>query len=132
MSVTPQVHGSRAPRVAKRHEEHAVKKNGSKLGLLSAGFVLAIGTMALAQSYDPDVGTGNLGVGYLVQPDGSTVRLGGATGTVNEASHRAIMSYAQELPPGSILYRRNNKLHVFKNQTIDGKMLPEHEPTWTQ
>jgi hypothetical protein len=109
-----------------------VKTIGSKLGLLSAGFVLAIGTMALAQSYDPDIGTGNLGVGYLVQPDGSTVRLGGANGTVNDAGHRAIMSYAQELPPGSILYRRNNKLHVLQNQMIDGKMLPEYEPTWTR
>jgi len=107
-------------------------KLASNLAFLLAGFVLAIGTMAFAQSYDPDIGTGNLGVGYLVQPDGSTVRVGGKTGRINGDGHRAIMSYAQELPPGSMLYRHNNKLHVFKNQMVNGKMLPEYETEWTK
>jgi hypothetical protein len=106
-------------------------KIGSKLAFLCAGFVLAIATMSVAQSYDPDIGTGNVGVAYMVQPDGSTARFGGRTATVNETGDKAIMSYAQDLPPGSILYRRGNKLHALKNQMIDGKMCPEWERTWT-
>jgi hypothetical protein len=105
---------------------------GSKLVFLCAGFALAFATMALAQSYDTDFGTGNVGVAYMVQPDGSTARFGGRTATVNPNGDKAIMSYAQDLPAGSILYRKGNKLHVLKNQMIDGKMCPEWEKTWTQ
>ncbi|HEY6831112.1 MAG TPA: hypothetical protein VI251_01370 [Pseudolabrys sp.] len=107
-------------------------KLASKLAFLFAGFVLAIATMAFAQSYDSEFGTGNVGAAYMVQPDGSTARFGGRTATINEGGDKAIMSYAQELPAGSILYRRNGKLHVLKNQMIDGKMCPEWEKTWTQ
>jgi hypothetical protein len=105
-------------------------KIGSKLAFSCAGFVLAIATMAVAQSYDPDVGSGN--IAYLVQPDGSTSRLGGKTGRVNDVGHKMIMSHAQELPPGSVLYRSGNKLHALKNQMVEGKMAHEWEQTWTQ
>ena len=106
----------------------------SNIACLCAGFALAIGTVAFAQSYDPDIGTGNLGVGvgYMVQPDGTTARVGGKTGRINDAGHQAIMSYAQELPPGSMLYKHNNKLHVLKNQMVNGRMLPEYETEWTK
>ena len=103
---------------------------GSKLACSCAGFVLAVATMAVAQSYDPDVGSGN--TAYMVQPDGSTTRLGGKAGRVNDVGHRMIMSQAQELPPGSILYRTGNKLHALKNQMVEGKMAHEWEQTWTQ
>jgi len=103
---------------------------GSKFAFLCAGFVLAIATTTFGQSYDPDIGTGN--IGYMVQPDGSTTRLGGKAGRVNEVGHKMIMSHAQELSPGSILYRHNNKLHVFRNQMVEGKMAPDWEQTWTQ
>jgi len=103
---------------------------GSKLAFSCAGFVLAIATMAVAQSYDPDVGSGN--IAYMVQPDGSTSRLGGKAGKVNDVGHRMIMSQAQELPHGSILYRTGNKLHALKNQMVEGKMAHEWEQTWTQ
>jgi hypothetical protein len=105
-------------------------KIGSKLAFLFAGFALAIATMAMAQSYDPDFGTGN--VGYMVQPDGSTTRFGGKSAQINQHGDSAIMSRAQELPAGSILYKRGNKLYGLKNQMIDGKMCPEWEKDWTQ
>jgi hypothetical protein len=99
---------------------------------LSAGFALAIATMSFAQSYDPDAGTGNISpMAYMVQPDGSTSRLGGKTGTVNAAGHAMAMAYGSELKPGSVLYRSNNKLYAINNQMIDGKMLEEHTKSWT-
>jgi hypothetical protein len=104
----------------------------SKLAFLFAGFVLAIATMAVAQSYDPEIGGANVGAAYMVQPDGSTVRFGGRHATVNDIGDQAIMSHAEELPEGSILYRKGNKLHALKNQMINGKMCPEWEKTWTQ
>jgi hypothetical protein len=96
---------------------------------LSAGFALAIATMSFAQSYDPDYGTGN--IAYVVQPDGSTSRLGGKTGAVNSTGHAMAMAHGSELKPGSVLYRSNNKLYAVNNQMIDGKMLEEHTKSWT-
>ena len=95
---------------------------------LGAGFALAIATMSFAQSYDPDLGTGN--IAYVVQPDGSTNRLGGKTGTVNAAGHAMAMAHGSELKPGSVLYRSNNKLYALNNQIIDGKMLEEQTKSW--
>ena len=97
---------------------------------LGAGFVLAIATISFAQSYDPDLGTGN--IAYMVQPDGSTSRLGGKTGTVNAAGHAMAMAHGNELKPGSVLYRSNGKLHAVNNKMIDGKMLDEHAKSWVQ
>lgn len=105
---------------------------GSKLAFLCAGFALAITTMATAQSYDPDYGGGNVGVAYMVQPDGSTSRFGGAHATVNTTGDKALMSYAQDVPVGSILYRKNGKLHMIKGQMVEGKPMREWEKTWTQ
>ncbi|HEX3341947.1 MAG TPA: hypothetical protein VHT68_22545 [Pseudolabrys sp.] len=97
---------------------------------LGAGFALAIATMSFAQSYDPDAGTGN--IAYMVQPDGSTSRLGGKTGTVNAAGHAMAMAHGSELKPGSVLYRSNSKLYAINNQMIDGKMLEEGTRGWLQ
>jgi len=99
-------------------------------GFLATGFLLAIATTPLAQSYDPDVGSGN--IVYGVQPDGSTQRLGGRTARVNAQGHSVMMSYAQELKPGSMLYRSNNKLYAVHNQMHEGKMLDEHAKGWTE
>jgi hypothetical protein len=104
----------------------------TKLAFFGAGFVLAIATFSFAQSYDPEEGTGNVGIGYMVQPDGSTMRIGGKTGTINNAGHAMAMEYGTELPPGSVLYRKNNKLHAVKNQMAHGKMIEDHAKTWTQ
>jgi hypothetical protein len=97
---------------------------------LGAGFALAIATMSFAQSYDPDVGTGN--IAYMVQPDGSTTRLGGKSATVNAAGHAMAMAHGSELKPGSVLYRSNGKLRAVNNQMIEGKMLEEHARSWVQ
>src|SRR5262245_51091946 len=99
-------------------------------GFLGAGFVLAIATMSLAQSYDPDVGSGN--VAYTVQPDGSTTRLGGASGRVNEQGHAMMTKHGSELKPGSVLYRSNNKLYALNNdnQMMEGKFLADHVKGW--
>ena len=97
---------------------------------LGAGFALAIATISFAQSYDPDAGSGN--IAYMVQPDGSTSRLGGKTGTVNSAGHAMAMAHGSELKPGSVLYRSNGKLHAVNNQMIEGKMLEEHTKSWVQ
>jgi len=99
-------------------------------GFLATGFLLGIATMPLAQSYDPDIGSGN--IAYSVQPDGSTQRLGGRTARVNTQGHSVMMSYAQELKPGSMLYRSNNKLYAVHNQMHEGKMLDEHAKGWTE
>ena len=97
---------------------------------LGAGFALAIATISFAQSYDPDYGTGN--IAYVVQPDGSTNRLGGKSATVNAAGHAMAMARGSELKPGSVLYRSNGKLYAVNNQMIDGKMLDEHAKSWVQ
>jgi hypothetical protein len=97
---------------------------------LCAGFALAIATMSFAQSYDPDLGTGN--IAYMVQPDGSTSRLGGKTGTINAAGHAMAMAHGNELKPGSVLYRSNGKLRAINNQMIEGKMLEDHAKSWVQ
>lgn len=99
-------------------------------GFLGAGVVLAIATMSLAQSYDPDVGSGN--IAYMVQPDGSTTRLGGASGRVNEQGHAMMMKHGSELKAGSVLYRSNNKLYALNNdnQLMEGKYLADHVKGW--
>ena len=97
---------------------------------LGAGFALAIATISFAQSYDRDIGTGN--IAYMVQPDGSTNRLGGKTGTVNAAGHAMAMAHGNELKSGSVLYRSNGKLYAVNNKMIDGKMLDEHAKSWVQ
>jgi hypothetical protein len=99
-------------------------------GFLGAGFVLAIATMAFAQSYDPNVGSGN--IAYVVQPDGGTTRLGGDSGRVNEQGHAHMMKHGSELKPGSVLYRSNNKLYALNNdnQLQEGKFLADHVKGW--
>ena len=97
---------------------------------LGAGFALAIATISFAQSYDPDIGTGN--IAYMVQPDGSTNRVGGKTGTVNAAGHAMAMAHGNELKSGSVLYRSNGKLYAVNNKMIEGKMLDEHAKSWVQ
>jgi hypothetical protein len=104
----------------------------AKLAFLGAGVALGIVTASFAQSYDPEFGTGNVGIGYMVQPDGSTMRMGGRSGTINDAGHAMAMEYGTELPPGSVLYRKNNKLHAVHNKMVNGKMIEEHAKTWTQ
>jgi hypothetical protein len=104
----------------------------SKLAFLGAGVALGIMTSSFAQSYDPEEGTGNVGIAYMVQPDGSTMRVGGKTGKINDAGHAMAMQYGEELPTGSVLYRHNNKLYSMKNKMVDGKMLSDHAKSWTQ
>ena len=104
----------------------------SRLAYLCGGFALAIGTMAFAQSYNADFGTGNVGIGYMVESNGALNRLGGQNGRVNDTGDRMIKSYAQELPPGSIIYKRGNKYYSLRNQMIEGKMCPEWEHDWTR
>ena len=69
-----------------------------KLSLLGAGLSLAIATISFAQSYDPDIGSGN--IAYSVQPDGSTARLGHKTARVNQSGHAMITRHGTELKPG--------------------------------
>ena len=104
----------------------------AKLAFLGAGVALGIVTTSFAQSYDPDYGTGNVGVGYMVQPDGSTMRMAGKSGTINDAGHAMAMAYGTELPSGSVLYRKNNKLYAVHNKMVNGKMIEDHARTWTQ
>jgi hypothetical protein len=104
----------------------------SKLAILCAGVALGIVTSSFAQSYDPEFGTGNVGIAYMVQPDGSTARVGGKTGTVNDAAHAMAMQYGEELPAGSVLYHHNNKLYSMKNKMVNGKMIEDHAKTWVQ
>jgi hypothetical protein len=104
-----------------------------KLTLLGAAAGVALATVSFAQSYDPDVGSGNIvgsGVAYMVQPDGTTNRLGGRTGTVNAAGHAMAMTHGTEVKPGAVLYRSGNKLYLIHNQMIDGKMVEEHAKGW--
>jgi hypothetical protein len=106
-----------------------------KLTLLGAGAGVALATVSFAQSYDPDVGSGNIvgsGVAYMVQPDGSTNRLGGRTGTVNATGHAMAMTHGTEVKPGAVLYRSGGKLYLIHNQMIDGKMVEEHAKGWAQ
>jgi hypothetical protein len=104
----------------------------SKLALLGAGVALGIMTSSFAQSYDPEIGGANVGIAYMVQPDGSTMRVGGKTGTVNDAAHAMAMQYGEELPSGSVLYRHNGKLYSMKNKMVNGKMIEEHAKSWVQ
>jgi len=101
-----------------------------KLTFLGAGISVTIATISFAQSYDPAIGSGN--IAYVVQPDGSTNRLGGKTATVHSRGHEMIMKHASELKPGSVLYRSGNKLYALDNQMIDGKMVEEHAKGWTE
>lgn len=94
-----------------------------KHALLGTGFVLVIATIAFAQSYDPEFGSGNVGVAYMVQSDGSTMRVGGKTGTINDAGHAMAMQYGAELPAGSVLYRKGNKLYAVKDQMVGDQMM---------
>ena len=107
-----------------------------KLTLLGAGAGVALATVSFAQSYDPDVGSGNIvgsgGIAYMVQPDGSTNRVGGRTGRVNAAGHAMAMTHGSEVKPGAVLYRSGGKLYLLQNQMIDGKMVEEHARGWTQ
>lgn len=109
-----------------------VRASLPKLAFLGAGVALGIVTSSFAQSYDPEFGSGNVGVAYMVQPDGSTMRVGGRTGTINDAGHAMAMQYGDELPSGSVLYRHNNKLYSMKNKMVNGKMIEDHAKTWTQ
>jgi hypothetical protein len=104
-----------------------------KLTLLGAAAGVALATVSFAQSYDPDVGSGNIvpGIAYMVQPDGTTNRLGGRTGKVNAAGHAMAMAHGSELKPGAVLYRSGNKLYAVHNEMIDGKMVEEHAKGWT-
>jgi hypothetical protein len=106
-----------------------------KLTLLGVGVGagVALATISFAQSYDPDVGSGNIvpGIAYMVQPDGTTNRLGGRTGKVNAAGHAMAMAHGSELKPGAVLYRSGNKLYAVHNEMIDGKMVEEHAKGWT-
>jgi hypothetical protein len=115
-----------------RRGNHASSLNQFLLctGFLGAGFVLAIATMSFAQSYDPNVGSGN--IAYVVEPDGGTTRLGGASGRVNEQGHAHMMKHGSELKPGSVLYRSNNKLYALNNdnQLQEGKFLADHVKGW--
>jgi hypothetical protein len=104
----------------------------SKLALLSAGVALGIMTSSFAQSYDPEIGGANVGIAYMVQPDGSTARVGGKTATVNDAGHAMAMQYGAELPPGSVLYRKNNKLYAVKDQMVGDKMMSSRAKEWVQ
>lgn len=110
--------------------DNASRTSFLKLTLLGAGLPLAIATISFAQSYDPDVGSGN--VAYSVQSDGSTSRLGGRTARVNSSGHAMITKHASELKPGSVLYRSGNKLYALDNQMIDGKMVEDHAKGWTE
>src|SRR5262245_20439966 len=110
--------------------DNASRTSFLKLTLLGAGLSLAIATFSFAQSYDPDIGTGN--VAYSVQPDGSTSRLGHRTATVNSTGHAMLTKHGSELKPGSVLYRSGNKLYALNNQQIEGKMVEEHAKGWTQ
>jgi hypothetical protein len=104
----------------------------STLAILGAGIALGVMTSSFAQSFDPEYGGANVGIAYMVQPDGSTMRVGGKTGTVNDAAHAMAMEYGSELPPGSVLYRHNNKLYSMKNQMVKGKMIEDHAKAWVQ
>jgi hypothetical protein len=104
----------------------------SKLAFLAAGVALGIVTSSFAQSYDPEYGGANVGIAYMVQPDGSTARVGGKTATINDAGHAMAMQYGDELPSGSVLYRHNSKLYSMKNKMVNGKMIEEHARTWVQ
>jgi hypothetical protein len=106
----------------------AVKPTSFLSLLVFAGMSLGIATMSFAQSYDPDIGTGN--IAYMVQPDGSTVRLGGRLATINARGQGLMMQYGSELVPGSVLYRTKNKLYVLNNQMIDGRMVADHARGW--
>ena len=101
-----------------------------RLGLMGAGLSIAVATMSLAQSYDPDIGTGN--IAYIVQPDGSTTHLGGKAAHVNAKGHAMMMQHAAELKPGSLLYHSTNKLYALNNQMIDGKMVEDHAKGWVE
>jgi hypothetical protein len=103
-----------------------------KLAFLAAGVALGIVTSSFAQSYDPEYGGANVGIAYMVQPDGSTMRVGGKSGTVNDAAHSMAMEYGDELPSGSVLYRHNGKLYSMKNKMVNGKMIEDHAKTWVQ
>jgi hypothetical protein len=109
-----------------------VRASLPKLAILGAGIALGIVTSSFAQSYDPEEGSGNVGIAYMVQPNGSTMRVGGRTGTVNDAAHAMAMAHGTELPVGSVLYRHNGKLYSMKNEMIDGKMVSDHAKTWSQ
>jgi hypothetical protein len=110
-----------------------VRASLPKLAFLGAGVALGIGTSSFGQSYDPEYGGANVGIAYMVQPDGSTMRVGGRSATINEtAAHSMAMQYGDELPPGSVLYRHNNKLYSMKNQMVNGKMIEEHARGWVQ
>jgi hypothetical protein len=104
----------------------------SRLAYLGGGFALAISAMAFAQSYSADFGTGNVGIGYMVESNGTLHRLGGKNGRINDPGDEMIKSRAQELPPGSIIYKKGNKYYSLKNQAIEGKMCPEWEHDWTR
>jgi hypothetical protein len=102
----------------------------SKLAFLAAGVALGIVTSSFAQSYDPEYGGANVGIAYMVQPDGSTARVGGKTATINDAGHAMAMQYGEELPPGSILYRKNGKLHAVKDRMIGDQMMSARVKNW--
>jgi hypothetical protein len=104
----------------------------SRLAYLGGGFALAISTMALAQSYNAEFGTGNVGIGYMVESNGALHRLGGQNGRVNDNGDSMIRSNAQELPPGSVIYKKGNKYYSLRNQMIKGKNCPEWEHEWTR
>ena len=71
-------------------------------------------------------------IAYVVQPDGGTTRLGGASGRVNEQGHAHMTKHGSELKPGSVLYRANNKLYALNNdnQLQEGKFLADHVKGW--
>lgn len=101
-----------------------------KLAFLGAGVALGIMTSSFAQSYDPEYGGANVGLAYMVQPDGSTARVGGKTGTINDAGHAMAMQYGTELPSGSVLYRKNSKLYAVKDQMIGDQMMSARAKNW--
>ena len=100
-----------------------VRASVGKLAFLAAGVALGIMTSSFAQSYDPEIGGGNVGVAYMVQPDGSTARVGGKSGTINDAGHAMAMQYGDELPAGSVLYRHNGKLYSVKDRMVGDQMM---------
>jgi len=101
-----------------------------KLAFLGAGIALGIVTSTFAQSYDPEFGSGNVGIAYMVQPDGSTQRVGGKTGTINDAGHAMAMQYGDELPAGSVLYRHNGKLYSVKDRKMGDQMMSTRVKEW--
>jgi Skp family chaperone for outer membrane proteins len=102
----------------------------SKFAILCAGVALGIVTSSFAQSYDPEIGGANVGVAYMVQQDGSTARVGGKSGTINDAGHAMAMQYGAELPAGSVLYRKNGKLYAVKDQMVGDQMMSARAKEW--